>query len=41
MALYVNNGNETYFVIFGVEHIPKEISKFIGDKNIATNITEY
>ena len=23
---------------FGVEHIPKEIKKFIGNKNIITNI---
>ena len=28
----------TYFDIFGVEHIPKEIEKFIGNKNITTNI---
>ena len=25
-------------MIFGVEHIPKEIMKFIGNKNIITNI---
>ena len=30
--------NEIYFDSFGVEHIPKEIKKFIGDKNIITNI---
>ena len=23
---------------FGIEHIPKEIKKFIGNKNIATNV---
>ena len=28
----------TYFDSFGVEHIPKEIKKFIGNKNIITNI---
>ena len=28
----------TYFDSFGVEHIPKEIKKFIGNKNITTNI---
>ena len=28
----------TYFDSFGVEHIPKEIKKFIGSKNIITNI---
>ena len=27
-----------YFEGFGVEHIPKEIKKFIGTKNIMTNI---
>ena len=27
-----------YFEIFGVEHIPKETIKFIGNKNIITNI---
>ena len=37
IALYVNN-NLTYFVNFGVEHIPKEIKKFIGNKTITTNI---
>ena len=26
-----------YFDNFGVEHIPKEIKKFIGNKNIITN----
>ena len=28
----------TYFDSFGVEHIPKEIKKFIGSKNIIANI---
>ena len=28
----------TYFDSFGVEHIPKEIKKFIKNKNIKTNI---
>ena len=28
----------TYFGSFGVEHIPKEIKTFIGNKNIITNI---
>ena len=27
-----------YFDSFGVEHIPKEIKKFISNKNIKTNI---
>ena len=38
MALYVNDNNVIYFDSFGVEHIPKEIRKFIGNKNITTNI---
>ena len=33
-----NNNNVNYFGSFGVEHIPKEIKKFIGNKNIITNI---
>ena len=32
VALYVNNKNVTYFDSFGVEHIPKEIMKFIGNE---------
>ena len=28
----------TYFDSFGVEHIPKEIKKFINNKNIKANI---
>ena len=27
-----------YFDSFGVEHVPKEIKKFIANKNIITNI---
>ena len=47
VALYVKNVNNiTYFDSFGVEHIPKEITKFIycssssasQNKNITTNI---
>ena len=38
IALYVNDNNVTYFDSFGVEHIPKEIKKFSGNKNIITNI---
>ena len=34
----VNNNNVTYFDSFGVERIPKEIKKFISNKNIKTNI---
>ena len=38
IALYVNDNNVTYFDSFGIEHIPKEIREFIGNKNIVTNI---
>ena len=34
----MNAENETYFDSFGVAHIPKEISKLIGNKSIITNI---
>ena len=38
IALYVQNNDATYFDSFGVEHIPKEIRTFIGNKNIKTKI---
>ena len=39
VALYVNNKTITYFDSFGVEHIPKEIMKFIGSNiKIIANI---
>ena len=38
VALYVLNNDITYFDSFGVEHIPKEIRKFISNKNMKTNI---
>ena len=34
----MNAKNVTYFNSFGFEHIPKEIIKFIRNKNIITNI---
>ena len=46
IALYVcgNKKRTSYDTIcfdsFGVEHIPKEIKKFIGSKNIIKNIDE-
>ena len=33
----MNAENTSYFDSFGVEHIPKEIRKFIKNKNITTN----
>ena len=38
ITLYVNTKTVTYFDSFGVEHIPKEIKKFINNKNIIANI---
>ena len=36
--MYIKNNNITYFDSFGVEHISKEIIKFISNKIIKTNI---
>ena len=38
VALYVNVKNLTYFDNFGIEHIPKEIIKLIGNKKSTRNI---
>ena len=38
IVLYVNNKTVTYFDSFGLEHIPKEVKKFIGNRNIISNI---
>ena len=38
IALHANNSNITYLDSFRVEHTPKDIKKFIGNKNIITNI---
>ena len=35
--MYVNGNNIIYFDNFGVEHIPKEIKKIIGNKKIITS----
>ena len=37
IALYVKN-EVIYFDSFGVEHVLKEVKRFIGHKNIKTNI---
>ena len=34
ISLYVNTENVTHFDSLGAEHIFKEITKFIGNKNI-------
>ena len=36
--MYVNDNNVTYFAGLGVECNPEEIKRFIGDKNVITNI---
>ena len=38
IALFCNRNQVVYFDIFGVEHIPKEIKEFMGNKNIKTKI---
>ena len=38
IALYALNNNVTYFDSFGVEHIPKEINKFIDRSLVTVNI---
>ena len=38
VVLYVKNNEVVYFDSFGVEHIPKEIKRFIGHKSVKTNI---
>ena len=35
--MYALNNNVTYFDSFAVEHIPKEIKRFIDNKNIQAN----
>ena len=34
----MDGDNATYFDSFGVEYVPKEIIKIVGNKNITTNI---
>ena len=36
--MYVADNEIIYFDSFGVEHVPKEIKKFIEHKNIKTNL---
>ena len=38
ITLYINNKTVTYFDSFGIEHIPKEVKKFIVNRNIISNI---
>ena len=36
--LYILDNDAIYFDIFGIEHVPKEIKKFIGNKIVQTNV---
>ena len=38
IAIFVDNGRAIYFDSFGVEHMPKEIKKFLRNKDIHANI---
>ena len=38
IALFYNRNEIVYFDSFAVEHVPKEIKEFIGNKNIKANI---
>ena len=38
IALFCNRNEIVYFDSFGVEHVPEEIKKFVGNKNIKANI---
>ena len=38
IGLYSKNNEVIYFDSFGVEHVPKESKRFIGHKDIKTNI---
>ena len=38
VSLFVKTNEAIYFDSFGIEHIPKEINKFIGNNKIKSNI---
>ena len=38
VALHINGSKATYFDSFGIEHIPNEVIRFIGDRHIDSNI---
>ena len=38
ITLFIKNNEAIYFDSFGIEHIPNEINKFIGNKIIKSNI---
>ena len=41
IALYVKNNEVIYFNSFGLEHVPKEVKRFIGLKNTKQTYLEY
>ena len=41
IALHVKNNEVICFDSFGVEHVPKDIKKFIGHKNTKKTYLEY
>ena len=41
IALFCKKNEIAYFDSFGVEYIPEEIKKFIGNKDIEADIFEY
>ena len=38
ILFFVLNNDVTYFDSFGFEHIPREIRRYIGNKNMQTNV---
>ena len=38
MYMYILYVYITYFDSFGIEHIPKEVKNFVGNKNMISNI---
>ena len=38
IALFYNRSGIVYFDSFGVEHVPEEITEFVGNKNVIANI---
>ena len=38
ITLFCNKNEIVYFNSFGIEHVPEEITEFIGNKNIKANI---
>ena len=41
IALFCSRNEIVYFDSFGVEHVPEEIKKFIGNKNIKPTFFKY